>query len=277
MKTIITVVLFVVFTLCSAIAQEFNGIATYKTDRSFDMPKNDLKESGIDDAMMKNIREQMKKQFQKTFSLNFTNDESLYEEEESLAPPSVGSGMQISFSGGGDLVYRNVKEKNYARASEIMGKKFLIEDAIVDQEWVLVKETKNIGEYHCFKATRTETRIDRVFNEETEKYEDKDKEVTTTVWYTPSIPVKHGPDDYYGLPGLVLEVNDGQLTILCSKIIVNPKDGVQVGKPSKGKKVTQVKFDEIEEKKMKEMREQFESRTGKKGGSGFTIEVQGGK
>jgi GLPGLI family protein len=276
MKTIITLVLALVLAISTAIAQEFNGIATYKTDRSFDLPDDDSKESEIDDAMMKGIRDQMKKQFQKIFTLNFTNTESLYEEEESLAPPSVGSGMQILFSGGSDLVYRNIKEKTYAQASEIMGKEFLIEDAIKDQDWVLVKETKNIGQHVCFKATKTKTQKDRVFNEEKGAYEDSEKEVTTTVWYTPSIPIQHGPDDYYGLPGLVLEVNDGELTILCSKIVLNPKEGVQTDKPTKGKRVSQEKFNEIQDQKNKEMQEQFEDRKGKKGKSGVFIEVYGG-
>lgn len=273
MKTTISLILALLFIISTSLAQEFNGIATYKTDRSFDIPDNDTKTPGVDEAMMKQIREQMKKQFQRTFTLNFTNDESLYEQEESLAPPSVGSGIQIQVSGGSDLVYRNMKDKTYSQATEIMGKEFLIQDAIVDQEWTLVKETKNIGQYLCFKATKTHTQTNRKFNEETEEYEDEDKEIITTAWYTPQIPVAHGPDDYYGLPGLILEVNDGKLTMLCSRIVLNPKNGVKIDAPKKGKKVTQEKFDEIQKEKMKEMRDQFESRNGKKGSSNFSIEV----
>ena len=33
---------------------------------------------------------------------------------------------------------------------------------------------------------------------------------------------------YQGLPGLVLEVNDGDLTILCSKITINPKKQIEI-------------------------------------------------
>ena len=32
---------------------------------------------------------------------------------------------------------------------------------------------------------------------------------------------------YQGLPGLILEVNDGELTIICSKIVLNPEDKVR--------------------------------------------------
>ena len=49
------------------------------------------------------------------------------------------------------------------------------------------------------------------------------KEITISAWYTPQIPVSAGPGNYHGLPGLILEVNDGSETVICSKIVINPK------------------------------------------------------
>ena len=48
------------------------------------------------------------------------------------------------------------------------------------------------------------------------------KMTTIEAWYTLQIPVSSGPAEYWGLPGLILEVNSGNTTILCSKIILNP-------------------------------------------------------
>ena len=62
-----------------------------------------------------------------------------------------------------------------------------------------------------------------------------------------------------GLPGLILEVNDGNESILCSKIVINPKNDINVEEPKKGKKVNQEEFEAIMEKKMTEMDEQFNS------------------
>jgi GLPGLI family protein len=42
------------------------------------------------------------------------------------------------------------------------------------------------------------------------------KDVTITAWYTPEIP-NQGPENYWGLPGLILEINDGKTVILCRK------------------------------------------------------------
>ncbi|MBL4664220.1 MAG: GLPGLI family protein [Flavobacteriaceae bacterium] len=97
--------------------------------------------------------------------------------------------------------------------------------------------------------------------------------VTVTAWYTPQIPVKNGPSQYNGLPGLILELNDGDLTILCSKVVLNPKSGLDIKEPKGGKVVTQEKFDQIMEKKMQEMEEQFKS-DGRRGGDGSSFEIR---
>jgi GLPGLI family protein len=74
--------------------------------------------------------------------------------------------------------------------------------------------------------------------------------------------VSQGPEGYWGLPGLILEVNDGKTTILCSKIVLNPKDKAEIKAPSNGKEVSQKEYDEIVVKKMEEMQEMNNGRGG---------------
>ena len=81
------------------------------------------------------------------------------------------------------------------------------------------------------------------------------KEITVTAWYCPEIPVNQGPDEYWGLPGLIMEVNDGKTVIMCSKLVMNVKDKIEIKAPTGGDKVTQKEFDDIMMKKMKEMSE----------------------
>jgi GLPGLI family protein len=73
-------------------------------------------------------------------------------------------------------------------------------------------------------------------------------------WYTLQIPVKHGPAEFWGLPGLILEVSAGNTTILCSEIIVNPKDRALIAAPDKGKEITKIEYRSIIIEKMTEMR-----------------------
>jgi GLPGLI family protein len=88
------------------------------------------------------------------------------------------------------------------------------------------------------------------------------KEVIITAWYTPEIPVNQGPEGYWGLPGLILEVNDDKTIILCSKVVMNAKEKVEIKAPNKGKEVTQKEYDEIVTAKMKEMQEMRRSGNG---------------
>ena len=52
--------------------------------------------------------------------------------------------------------------------------------------------------------------------------------IVVTAWYTLDIPVSHGPGDYWGLPGLILEISDDNTQILCTKIVMNPKEKVDL-------------------------------------------------
>ena len=248
-------------------AQDFKGIATYKSQRKMDIQMDSTQ---MDGDMHKQMMAMLKKQFEKEYSLNFNNNESIYKEVEDLDKPSgMSSGgvvVMVAGSGDGDLLYKNIKENRFANQSDLLGKIFLIKDELEQPEWKMEKETKNIGEYTCFKATfkRMVTMSSSMTmsvnsDEEAEEPEVEAVEQTVTAWYTLQIPVQHGPGNYSGLPGLILEINDGSESILCSKIILNPNGGVTINEPKKGKVVTQEKFDTIMEKKMTEMNEQNNS------------------
>ena len=94
-------------------------------------------------------------------------------------------------------------------------------------------ETKQIGQYTCYKAmalipTAELTWFDFSWSDirqSSNKSEESNLNMTQVeAWYTLQIPVGHGPAEYWGLPGLILEVSAGNTTMLCSKIIINPKD-----------------------------------------------------
>lgn len=269
--------------LCSCLyAQKIEGIATYKSQRKFEI---DL-DSTVNDGMRDQIMAMLKKQSEKEFILEFTENESQYKEEVKLDDNNVisGGGMEIVVqgSGGNEVLYKNLKDQRYARAVEVFGKEFLIQDALEQADWKLEKETKNIGEYSCFKATYTTKRKIMIAESSSEIENGENSEsvteetVVVTAWYTPQIPLPHGPSNYGGLPGLILEVNDGKETILCSKIVLNPEKGLSIKEPSNGKVVNQATYEDILEKKMKEMNEQFQS-DGRRneGGHRMSIKIGG--
>ena len=258
-------------------AQDFQGIATYKSKRKIEIK---LDSTQANSEMQQRMMESLKKQFEKTFNLTFNKEESIYKEEEALSPPQP-AGMQLVMinTNGADILYKNMKEDRFTNQNDVFGKIFLIKDKLNKTDWKLESESKNIGEYTCFKATTTREREKRVGGIRINRDKDLDAEeekapvmetITITAWYTPQIPVSIGPGNYHGLPGLILEVNDGSETVICSKIVLNPNDKVDISEPNKGKVVTQAEFDEIMEKKMEEMKERYNS----KRSDGHEIEIK---
>ncbi|MCA0349950.1 MAG: GLPGLI family protein [Bacteroidetes bacterium] len=279
--------IFSFFTLVSVAQADFQGMAVYESKTSTsEMTKRLEGNKNITPEMQKNIEERMKKMFEKTFILNFDKSASIYKEEEKLDAPNQGGGMRMmsSMMGGGGTYYKNVKDKTYTVDKEFMGKEFLVKDSLVTYNWQMSGETRVIGGYNCFKATavipasKSDFRNFRMKDrgekkdgdkkEETAKEEkegekktsfldaiDLPKEITITAWYTPEIPVNQGPESYWGLPGLILEVNDGKTVILCSKIVLNAKEKAEIKAPKNGKVISQKEYDETVTKKMQEMRE----------------------
>jgi GLPGLI family protein len=269
--------------------KDFQGMAVYESKTQ--APKFDGMRAGnrdITPEMQKNIEERMKQMLEKTFVLNFNKSASIYKEEEKLETPGQqGGGMRMMMSsmmGGGGTFYKDVKSKTYTVDKEFMGKEFLVKDSLPKLNWKLEQETKQIGGYNCYKATavkeasQTDFRNFRPKNNDDKKddakktsgdtktnFEDSfeiPKEIIVTAWYTPEIPINQGPENYWGLPGLILEVNDGTTTILCSKIVLNAKEKAEIKAPAKGKEISQKEYDETVVKKMKEFREMNRGRAG---------------
>ena len=260
---------------------DFQAKAYYMSKTSIDM--DGFGRSGMSEEQKKRIAERMKSMFEKTYVLTFNKTESIYKEEGKLEAPSQGQGgrfreMMSSFTGGDQ--YKSIKEKLLLQDQELFGKQFLIKDSLPQINWIMGSETKQIGKYMCFKATATivdsgfdftrfrrppENRTNEQDSTKTKENktidsDDSEKLIQVEAWYTLQIPISQGPGEYWGLPGLILEVNAGRTTILCSKIVMNPDEKEAVKKPSKGKEVTKLEYDEIFEKKMKELRENFRRR-----------------
>lgn len=258
MKKTFLILFFTLAYTASNAQKDFQGMAVYESKTSMsDFKARFEGNKNITPDMQKMMEERMKKMFEKTFVLNFDKSASIYKEEEKLESPQSQGGMGIrmmgSFTGGGGTFYKNVKDKTYVVDKEFMGKEFLVKDSLATLNWKMEAETRVIGGYTCYKATavkaasKTDFRNFRPRKEgEVKKEADQPsegkktnfmdavempKEITIAAWYTPEIPVNQGPEGYWGLPGLILEINDGKTTILCSKVVLNPKDKAEI-KPS---------------------------------------------
>ena len=258
-------------------AQEFSGSATYKTHRKSSI-ELDSTTMAANPGIQKQLEAQMRKMFQKTYILDFTKSESMFKQKQELDGPKVpksnGAIIMIGgMAGGTDVLYKNIKEKRMANKTDLMGKIFLIKDNLVSYDWELTGETKNIGNYTCYKAVfeKEEESIEIKMIDGEVKEEKGIKKRTIIAWYTTDIPISNGPKNYGGLPGLILEVNDGNETIMCSELVLNPSKTIDIKEPTKGKQVSRKKFSEISLEKTKAMMNRFRSRDGK----GIEIKIGG--
>jgi hypothetical protein len=90
---------------------------------------------------------------------------------------------------------------------------------------------------------------------EKDKEEIAEKMVEVVAWYSPMIPVSQGPTEYWGLPGLILELSAGNTTMLCNKIVMNPEEKIIIKRPTKGEVVTKKQYNKIITGKMQEMQD----------------------
>ena len=249
-------------------AQDFQGKAYYFSKSTMELGKWG---ATMSEAQKKQIQERLKNRLEKTYILTFSKEASVFKEDEKIdAVSGATDSWGKNFTPGEQ--YKNVKTKILMQKQEFYGKQFLIKDDLLTLDWKIGKETKQIGNYLCFKATASVPTTDLTwYNFSWSSLRKKEEQKTDSIkgvakepevemsevvaWYSPQIPLSQGPLEYWGLPGLILEINVGNTTILCSKIIMNPGEKSKIEAPEKGKVVTKKEYQEIVVGKMQEMRD----------------------
>ncbi|MDO1502537.1 GLPGLI family protein [Winogradskyella maritima] len=270
------IVLLMVLMTTGVSAQDFQGKAYYSSKTSVDMSR--WGGSQMSEQQKKAIMDRMKSFLEKTYVLTFNKEESLFKEEEKLEAGAGGGGFGSwgsSFSPGPQ--YKNVKTKTYLQDQEFFGKQFLIKEEMQAFDWKMTSESKQIGKYTAYKAItmRPEKEVspENSFrrrgnrDEETKKADstntdvasaedepEEEKMVEVIAWFTPQVSVSQGPAEYWGLPGLILELSAGNTVMLCTKIVMNPGEPEEIKVPEKGEVVTKAEYTQIITDKMEEMR-----------------------
>ncbi|MFD2564211.1 GLPGLI family protein [Aquimarina rubra] len=288
MKTLMTLVS--ILTTLLTTAQDFQGKAYYFSKTGMDM---DFGRRQMSEDQKKAIADRMKSAMEKTFILAFNKSAATYKEEAQLDTSEGGGRWGTTLSGfTSNNYYKNIQEGQYYDQREFYGKNFLIKDSLITYNWTLVNETKKIGNYTCFKATTTKKvnelmdwramrrkarqqreqrengADDQANSQDVQNGSETSNEIEVIAWYTPEIPVNQGPGSYWGLPGLILEIQEGRTTVLCNKIVLNTKEKEEIKAPTKGKEVSQKEFDDITKEKVEEMIEQFSTQRRGRGGLG---------
>ena len=166
--------------------------------------------------------------------LAFSGEQSLFtsmEQNDDIRDQAGQDGqrMVIRMNAGNDQVYKDYAAGKVTELRELGPKKYLVEDSIRKLAWKLTEDTMTIKGFHCKKAQTKNRQGDNV-----------------VAWYTEEIPCPSGPDQFGGLPGLILQVDlgDGWMVSKAVEISTQPS-GMVVKAPEGGKKITREEFQKM--------------------------------
>lgn len=122
------------------------------------------------------------------------------------------------------IIYRDFADKKIVEFEETLAKTYVIRDEMPAYKWRVMNELKEVLGHLCMKAVTTDT----VKNQD------------IVAWFAADIPVPAGPERYYGLPGVILEldINDGD--VIVEAISIEPMEvteELKLPKKMKGKEI----------------------------------------
>lgn len=135
---------------------------------------------------------------------------------------------RLTLTTGNDIFYDNELKIEIQKNNS--GQLLKKENAIYN--WQITTESKKINNYLCYKAFLEEPYVNR---------KGEMKINTTIAWFAPSLPFSFGPKNYYGLPGLIIELIDNKTTYFISSILFFEKEEI-ITFP-KGKTITKQDYD----------------------------------
>ncbi|MDX1830298.1 MAG: GLPGLI family protein [Lutibacter sp.] len=219
MKRTLVIILFLIFYIPGFSQSNISGKIIYKANlKPIDISKitENKKLTNKTKQLLLSISNNAK---DVAFKLKFNAEASLYKVISGMnsdAEPKLN--LTKSVAGSDNIYYTNIPSKIFFYQTN--GDDQLLNISYKPIKWSMTQETKKIGNYLCYKA---------VFE-------------NTEAWFAPTISVNFGPKKYNGLPGLILEVKKGGLSIKATKITLNPKKKVVIKKPKSAKTITEEEY-----------------------------------
>jgi len=166
--------------------------------------------------------------------LLFAGDESIFSalpEEQDIRDQAGQDGNHIvmRMDNGNSETYKNYATERIAELRELGPKKYVIEDTLRKLGWKLYDDTLTLKGYQCKKATAKTRQGDDII-----------------AWYTEAITSPTGPEQFGGLPGMILkmDIGDGWMVFTATDIQTST-DKQLVKAPTGGKKITRAEFQKM--------------------------------
>lgn len=205
----------------------FNGKISY--ERKVNMHK-----LWGDNEWMEEWKDKVPKFQVHNFEMNFTTDNSYYKPGKEADNAKLGWGAPPGIE---NEVFMDFKTNTVTANKQIYEQKFLVQDSMRKLKWRITEEFRIIAGYKCRKAV---TRIcDSVY---------------IVAFYADDIPVSGGPEQFGGLPGMILELAVPRLytTWVATDVAVVTVKNPEEAPFSKGKKITRQELTGLLQKSLKD-------------------------
>lgn len=236
MKPILVTILLFSFI---SFSQNTGGYAVYK--KKMNVPKEKIESNENINVQIKQSLNSMEMLIEKfEYELIFNTKTARYSKIEEL---SKEDGNQLSqqltsaiIGVRGKYYYDMLGRSSVNKVSDY-GETLLVLKSSKENKWILTKESKTINDAVCYKATTTKT-VDTRKGKTTRE---------VIAWYNPEINIPAGPDGYFGLPGLIVEVEENNIITYLYKLRGEEKEP-KINIPTKGKRMTEEEYNEYVKK-----------------------------
>lgn len=134
---------------------------------------------------------------------------------------------------------RNFATNRLTDVFEILGKVYVVDDSLQPPNWKIQNDLKDVAGHICMKAT----------------VEDTVKKQKIVAWFAQDIMHPSGPERYFGLPGMILEldINNGAVVIAAERIEAKKlSNELELPKKLKGKSISETAYQQMVSKIVQE-------------------------
>lgn len=172
------------------------------------------------------------------FILRYRNGEAVYIKTENLEPYDARNASSSKEKTNFPKVsyrYKNHKTKEYILhyinyKSSLYGKDITVKDTLSTYNWNLSEKTENIFGYNCKSATALNKSGTKVL-----------------VWYTDEVLIQGGPREYWGLPGLIVQVEIDDRVLIFTTHVTQLDHHPEIYKPFMENTISREEFTALKE------------------------------
>jgi len=191
---------------------------------------------GVSERLSKSLEEAEVFAENLELSLEFNDKKAVFKPKDNDGIELKGGKIALAWCGCGKTYYTDILNgvvlyNNEQNRSGIFKKNEFLVEKPINTKWIISQETKTIHNLKCYKAIQ--------------EIPDGNKIREITVWFAPEVPYPYGPNGYAGLPGLIIELQDGKTTLFGLKKLTLSDVFTKIELPTEGKRIKEEEYFEI--------------------------------